>query len=241
MILKKFLNFTLAAIVSAFAVACSASTDADDEDYDVLSSSSVTPHSSSSIVKSSSSIKVRSSSSTAKSSSSAKTVSSSSSAKSSSSIKVQSSSSTAKSSSSSLMSTSSISAQSIYEAVQESGKYTTRDSVAAYLCKFDKLPSNYVGKDEGQNLYESKTGKTFEKWNFNPWTTIGVMIGGDKFNNYASNASNYHESLPEGSYREADVEYSTKNRGTKRLVYQSDCIIYYTSDHYETFSKLEIH
>ena len=80
--------------------------------------------------------------------------------------------------------------QSIYEAVQESGKYTTRDSVAAYLCKFDKLPSNYLSKNEGQNLYESQTGKTFEKWNFNPWTTIGVMIGGDNFNNYASNASN---------------------------------------------------
>ena len=172
MILKKFFNFSLAAIVSAFAVACSASADADDED----------------IVKSSSSV----------------------------------------------------SAQSIYEAVQESGKYTSKDSVAAYLCKFDKLPSNYVSKAEGQKLYESKTGKTFEKWNFNPWTTIGVMIGGDKFNNYASNASNYHATLPEGSYREADVEYSAKNRGTKRLVYQSDCVIYYTADHYETFNRLEI-
>ena len=131
-------------------------------------------------------------------------------------------------------------AEDIYEAVQESGKYTTRDSVAAYLCKFDKLPSNYVGKNEGQQLYETKTGKTFEKWNFNPWTTIGVMIGGDKFNNYASNANNYHATLPEGSYHEADIEYSAKNRGTKRLVYQSDCVIYYTADHYETFSKLEI-
>lgn len=129
---------------------------------------------------------------------------------------------------------------SIYEAIQESGKYTTRDSVAAYLCKFDKLPSNYVNKSEGQKLYESKTGKTFDKWNFNPWETLGVMIGGDKFNNYASNASNYHATLPEGSYHEADIEYSAKNRGTKRLVYQSDCVIYYTADHYETFSKLEI-
>ena len=130
--------------------------------------------------------------------------------------------------------------KSIYDAVEESGKYTTRESVAAYLCKFDKLPSNYVGKNEGQQLYETKTGKTFEKWNFNPWTTIGVMIGGDKFNNYASNANDYYASLPEGAYYEADVEYSAKNRGTKRLVYQSDCVIYYTADHYETFSKLEI-
>ena len=130
--------------------------------------------------------------------------------------------------------------QSIYESVQEDAKYTTKDSVAAYLCKFDKLPSNYVRKDEGISLYESKTGSTFSKWNFNPWTTIGVMIGGDDFNNYASNPSNYHEALPEGAYHEADVEYSAKNRGTKRLVYQSNCVIYYTADHYETFSKLEV-
>ena len=122
---------------------------------------------------------------------------------------------------------------SILDAVQESGKYTTKDSVAAYLCKFDKLPSNYVSKAEGQKLYESKTGKTFEKWNFNPWKTIGVMIGGDSFSNDKS-------MLPQGSYHEADVDYSAKKRGTKRLVYQNDCVIYYTADHYETFSKLEI-
>ena len=166
MILKKFFNFSLAALVSAFAVACSASADADDED----------------IVKSSSSV----------------------------------------------------SAQSIYEAVQESGKYTTKDSVAAYLCKFDKLPSNYVSKAEGQKLYESKTGKTFEKWNFNPWTTIGVMIGGDTY-------SNSEGLLPKGSYHEADVDYSANNRGTKRLMYQGGCTIYYTANHYESYSEIKIH
>ena len=139
-------------------------------------------------------------------------------------------------------SSSSVATKSIYEAVEESGLYTTKDSVAAYLCKFDKLPSNYVGKNEGKSLYESKTGNTFEKWNFNPWTTIGVMIGGDEFNNHADdpNPDRYHPSLPEGDYLEADVEYSAKNRGTKRLIYQSDCVIYYTADHYETFNKLEV-
>ena len=129
-------------------------------------------------------------------------------------------------------SSSSVATKSIYEAVEESGLYTTKDSVAAYLCKFDKLPSNYVGKNEGQSLYESKTGNTFEKWNFNPWTTLGVMIGGDVFDNREG-------LLPSGSYHEADVDYSAKNRGIKRLVYQSDCVIYYTADHYETFNKLE--
>jgi len=133
-----------------------------------------------------------------------------------------------------------VSKKSIYDAVEESGLYTTKDSVAAYLCKFDKLPANYVGKNEGKKLYESETGNAFEKWNFNPWTTIGVMIGGDNFDNFASSPDNYHETLPEGSYHEADVEYSAKNRGTKRLVYQPDCVIYYTADHYETFTRLEV-
>ena len=133
-----------------------------------------------------------------------------------------------------------VQSKSIYEAVEESGQYTTRDSVAAYLCKFDKLPSNYVGKDKGISLYESKTGNSFSKWNFNPWAILGVMIGGDDFKNDASNPDYYHATLPEGFYHEADVDYSAKNRGTKRLVYQSDCVIYYTADHYETFSKLEV-
>ena len=124
-------------------------------------------------------------------------------------------------------------AKSVYDAVEESGLYTTKDSVAAYLCKFDKLPDNYVSQSEGKVLYESETGNTFSKWNFNPWKTIGVMIGGDTFGNKEG-------LLPEGSYHEADVDYSGKNRGTKRLVYQSDCVIYYTADHYETFKKLEI-
>ena len=123
---------------------------------------------------------------------------------------------------------------SIYEAIQESGKYTTKDSVAAYLCKFDKLPSNYVSKAEGQKLYESKTGKSFEKWNFNPWVTIGVMIGGDTY-------SNSKGLLPKGSYHEADVDYSAKNRGTKRLIYQGGCTIYYTANHYESYSEIKIH
>ena len=138
-----------------------------------------------------------------------------------------------KSSSSVEQSSLSVATKSIYEAVEESGLYTTKDSVATYLCKFDKLPNNYVGKDEGISLYESKTGNTFSKWNFNPWTMLGMMIGGDVYDNHDGQ-------LPSGNYHEADVDYSAKNRGTKRLIYQSDCVIYYTADHYETFDKLEV-
>lgn len=127
---------------------------------------------------------------------------------------------------------------SVYDAVTENGIYTSRDSVAAYLCKFGVLPQNYVDKATGKALYEEEMGKAFSKWNFNPWTTIGVMIGGDTFNNYAD-SNNYHSSLPEGSYKEADVDYYAENRGTKRLVYADECVIYWTADHYETFTLME--
>ena len=210
----KTLKISFAFLFSAFLVACSTPTVSDDESDEIELTPSSNSSSSSEKEKSSSSKKEASSSSGKEISSSSEQIETS----------------------------SSIALKSIYEAVEESGLYTTKDSVAAYLCKFDKLPGNYVGKNEGKSLYESKTGKTFEKWNFNPWTTIGVMIGGDEFNNHADdpNPDRYHPSLPEGDYLEADVEYSAKNRGTKRLIYQSDCVIYYTADHYESFDKLDV-
>lgn len=214
---KAPLKIFLVGLVATFFAACSATGDFVGGDEDELSSG-VQKKSSSSVAESSSS-KVKSSSSKISSSSCSSEISSSSSVQ--------------KNSSSSVAESSNASVKSIYDAVEESGLYTTKDSVAAYLCKFDKLPANYVGKDKGIALYESKTGNAFSKWNFNPWTTINVMIGGDKF-------SNNEGLLPEGSYHEADVEYSAKNRGTKRLVYQPDCVIYYTADHYETFTRMEV-
>ncbi len=123
--------------------------------------------------------------------------------------------------------------QSVYDAVVKSGVYTTKDSVAAYLCKFDKLPSNYIGKDEAIALVEEETGREFTKWNFNPWTAFDFMVGGDVYENSDG-------LLPKGSYHEADVDYYDSSRGTKRLVYASDCVIYYTADHYKSFKKLDV-
>lgn len=109
----------------------------------------------------------------------------------------------------------------------------SKDEVAQYICDNESLPSNYVNKAEGRRLYESKTGRSFNKWNFNPWITLGVMIGGDVFENKEQN-------LPVGIYWEADVDYFGENRGMKRLVYSKGCQIYYTNNHYKTFEKLNI-
>lgn len=142
-----------------------------------------------------------------------------------------SSTSTLKISSSSSANNSKILTEALMRAISESGTYTTRDSVAAYLCKFKKLPSNYRTKAEAKELYAA-SGKTFSKWNFNPWETLGVMVGGDTFENREG-------ALPQNSYRECDVDYFAANRGTKRLVFANSCIIYYTADHYKSFSKME--
>ena len=112
-------------------------------------------------------------------------------------------------------------------------QYTTKDEVAQYICDNDKLPPNYVSKDEAMRIYEEKTGQTFTKWNFNPLRKLGIMIGGDNF-------SNREKKLPQGSYKEADVDYFEVNRGKNRLIYAKNCNIYHTNDHYQTFTKLNI-
>ena len=111
-------------------------------------------------------------------------------------------------------------------------QYTTKNEVAKYICENGHLPSNYVNKSEGKRLYEQKTGRIFTKWNCNPLTTLGVMIGGDYFENREG-------LLPQGTWYEADVDYFASNRGTNRLVYSSGCNIYYTGNHYKSFSKIE--
>lgn len=116
-------------------------------------------------------------------------------------------------------------------AIVSDGNYTTKDSVAGYLCKYGKLPGTYRTKSEAIALYESD-GNSFSKWNFNPWKVLGIMVGGDVF-------SNRENLLPSGSYREADVDYSGDNRGTKRLIYADSCIIYYTANHYESFVQIQ--
>ncbi len=141
------------------------------------------------------------------------------------------SSSSQSSSSVSSSSQSSSSQTSILDAVQEIGEYTTKDSVAAYIYKFQKLPSNYVNKATGQELYEAQTGNTWTKWNFNPWQILGVMIGGDYFGNNEG-------LLPTDNYKECDVDYHDSSRGTKRLVYTEAGLVYYTANHYESFISI---
>lgn len=114
------------------------------------------------------------------------------------------------------------------ELVEEDGIYSTPDLVAAYIHTFNKLPSNFITKDEA-----SKLGWVSSKGNL--WDVTDEMsIGGDKFGNYEG-------LLPKKNGRqwyECDVNYKGGRRGSERIVYSNDGLIYYTKDHYESFTQL---
>ena len=111
------------------------------------------------------------------------------------------------------------------DTIEEDGVYTTPATVAAYIYTFNKLPSNFITKTEAQKLgWVSSEGNLTE-------VAPGKSIGGDRFGNYEGQ-------LPKGSYRECDVNYKSGRRGAERIIYSSDGDIYYTYDHYETFTKL---
>ena len=110
-------------------------------------------------------------------------------------------------------------------ALDEDGEYTSPEDVALYIHTYGCLPKNFITKDEAKALgWDSRAGNL---WDVAP----GMSIGGDRFGNYEG-------LLPDGSYRECDVNYSGGHRGGERLIFSDVGEIYYTADHYESFTQL---
>ena len=108
--------------------------------------------------------------------------------------------------------------------LDEDGTYNSAEDVSLYLHTYDHLPSNYITKAEARELGWS--GGSVEQ------VAPGCAIGGDKFGNREG-------VLPAGTYHECDIDtIGARSRGAKRLVYADDGRIYYTEDHYETFTLL---
>ena len=112
--------------------------------------------------------------------------------------------------------------------VEEDGVYSTPELVAAYIHTFNKLPSNYITKNEATKLgWVSSKGNLWD-------VTDEMSIGGDKFGNREG-------LLPKKNGRqwyECDVNYYGGYRGSERILYSNDGLIYYTDDHYESFTQL---
>ena len=111
--------------------------------------------------------------------------------------------------------------------VDENGRYDSKEEVALYLHTYGHLPSNYVTKREARKA--GWEGGSLEK--FFP----GCSIGGDIFRNL-------EEQLPKArgrTYYECDIDTAgQRSRGAKRIIFSNDGLIYYTEDHYETFTLL---
>lgn len=112
--------------------------------------------------------------------------------------------------------------------VEKDGRYTTPEDVAEYIHTFGTLPSNFITKKEAQKLgWNNKEGNLWD-------VTDQMSIGGDYFGNYEG-------LLPEADgrkYTECDVNYEGGYRGGERIVFSNDGLIFYTDDHYETFTQL---
>ena len=111
--------------------------------------------------------------------------------------------------------------------IDKNGVYTTKEDVSLYLYTYGELPSNFITKKQAQDL-------GWEGGSLEPYAP-GCCIGGSYFGNYEG-------SLPEKrgrEYHECDIDtLGKRSRGSKRLVYSNDGLIYYTSDHYQTFELL---
>ena len=112
-------------------------------------------------------------------------------------------------------------------AIAEDGVYDSKEEVALYILAYSHLPDNYITKNEAR-----KAG--WEGGNLDKYCP-GKCIGGDSYQNREG-------ALPKKSgrsWRECDIDtLGASSRGGKRLLYSNDGLIYYTGDHYESFTLL---
>ena len=112
-------------------------------------------------------------------------------------------------------------------AIAEDGSYNSMEDVSLYLHTYDHLPDNYITKQEARDLGWS--GGSVERY------APGCAIGGDRF----GNREGLLPSEKGRTYYECDIDtIGETSRGAKRIIFSSDGLIYYTEDHYESFTLL---
>ncbi|KAF6617130.1 guanyl-specific ribonuclease Sa [Paenibacillus jamilae] len=118
---------------------------------------------------------------------------------------------------------------SLKDSTHSSSVLTQFDEVAKYISEHNDLPGNYITKKEARKLGWEPSEVNLEK------VAPGKSIGGDVFRNREG-------LLPEKKGRiwyEADINYSGGTRGSDRILYSNDGLIYKTTDHYRTFEQLK--
>ena len=103
---------------------------------------------------------------------------------------------------------------------------TDPQDIADYIFLYGKLPPNFITKKQAQNL----------GWDSSYVSDVapGKSIGGDRFGNYEG-------LLPDKKGRqwyEADCYYTKGKRNAYRILFSNDGLVYYTDDHYESFTQM---
>ena len=119
------------------------------------------------------------------------------------------------------------STESAQELLAPDGNFSTKEDVALYIHTYGCLPPNFITKNEARDL--GWEGGGLDDYAY------GMCIGGDRFGNYEG-------LLPDAKGRtwtECDIDtLHEDSRGAKRIVFSNDGLIYYTDDHYESFTLL---
>ena len=121
-----------------------------------------------------------------------------------------------------------------FETAEKNGSKTPKtpiiepQAIADYIFEHGKLPDNFITKKEAQALgWDSSC-------NYVSDVAPGKSIGGDRFGNYEGR-------LPDKKGRtwyEADCYYTKGKRNAHRILFSNDGLVYYTDDHYETFTQM---
>ena len=112
-------------------------------------------------------------------------------------------------------------------AIAEDGSYNSMEDVSLYLHTYDHLPDNYITKQEARDLGWS--GGSVERY------APGCAIGGERF----GNREGLLPSEKGRTYYECDIDtIGQSSRGAKRIIFSNDGLVYYTEDHYESFTQL---
>ena len=108
------------------------------------------------------------------------------------------------------------------------GPMDAAQELADYIFEHGELPENYIRKKDA----EAQGWKTTYRYvsDLGP----GITIGGDYF-------GNYEQKLPvvKGrKYYEADCYYEGGPRNEYRIIFSNDGHVWFTGDHYNTFTEL---
>lgn len=104
----------------------------------------------------------------------------------------------------------------------------TFTGVSNYIKANKTLPCNFITKSQASALgWVSSKGNLAD-------VAPGKSIGGDVF-------TNREGLLPTASgrtWREADINYTSGFRNSDRILYSNDGLVYKTTDHYASFTKM---